>query len=129
MVWVELVTALALLQFIVFGILVGKARAQYGVKAPATTGNEVFERYNRVHMNTLETLAVFLPSLWLATRFLAPYWVAGLGAVYLIGRIIYLRAYIANPSSRSLGYSLSILPVLALILATLVGIVRALISG
>ena len=59
------VTLLALLQFVVMGIMVGRARGLYGVKAPATTGHEQFERWFRVHYNTLEKLIVFLPSLWL----------------------------------------------------------------
>ena len=50
------ITVLALLQFVVFGILVGRARGLYNVQAPAVTGNEVFERYFRVQMNTLEQL-------------------------------------------------------------------------
>ena len=35
MVYVDIVTALAVLQFIVFGFKVGGARTRYGVKAPA----------------------------------------------------------------------------------------------
>jgi hypothetical protein len=57
-----------------------------------------------------------------------PVWVALIGVVYLVGRVIYLRAYVANPGSRSLGYTLSAGPVLILILITLVGIVRALLA-
>ena len=45
MLWVEIVIALAVLEFVVFGIFVGRARSKYQVKAPATTGNEMFERY------------------------------------------------------------------------------------
>jgi glutathione S-transferase len=124
MVWVQLITALALLQYFLFGILAGKARGQYGVKAPAMTGHEVFERYNRVHVNTLETLVVFVPALWLAAGFFPPYWVASIGAVYLIGRVIYLRAYVSNPATRTLGYTLSVVPVLVLIVMALFGICR-----
>jgi len=58
---IELITVLALLQFLYFGILVGNARERYSVKAPATTGNQLFERYLRVQMNTLELLILFLP--------------------------------------------------------------------
>ena len=50
---VTLVMLLALLQFFGFMIAVGRARARYGVKAPATSGNEDFERVYRVQMNTL----------------------------------------------------------------------------
>ena len=65
MAYVDIVTALALLQFIVFGFKVGRARGRYGVKAPAITGNEIFERHFRVQQNTLEQLMVFLPGMYL----------------------------------------------------------------
>lgn len=126
MAWIELITVLALIQYLVFGALVGRARGRYGVKAPATTGHEVFERTYRVQMNTLETLVVFLPALWLAARYWSPAWVAAVGAVYLLGRLVYARSYIANPASRSMGYLLSMLPTMALLLATLVGVLRSL---
>jgi len=40
--------------------------------------------------------------------------------VYLVGRIVYWRAYVASPSTRALGFLLSIGPILALALAALV---------
>ncbi len=61
---VAIVTLLALAEFIVFGMQVGSARGKYGIEAPATTGDEMFERQFRVHYNTLEQLIIFLPSLW-----------------------------------------------------------------
>src|SRR5450631_789597 len=126
---VELITVLALLQFLYFGILVGRARELLGVKAPAITGNEVFERYLRVQMNTLELLILFLPALWLAVAHVAAGWLALLGAVYLIGRFVYLRAYIAEPSKRSLGFGLSALPILVLLAIDLIGSATRLIRG
>ena len=45
--------------------LVGRARAKYGVLAPAMTGHPDFERANRVHMNTLENLIIFIPAVWI----------------------------------------------------------------
>jgi glutathione S-transferase len=126
---IELITVLALLQFLYFGILVGKARDRYGIKAPATSGNEVFERYLRVQMNTLELLVLFLPALWIATAYVAAYWGALLGGVYLIGRFIYLRGYVAEPSKRSIGFGLSALPILVLLAIDLIGSVSRLIRG
>jgi glutathione S-transferase len=126
---IELITIFALLQFLYFGILVGKARDRYGVKAPAVTGNENFERYLRVQMNTLELLILFLPALWIATAYVPAYWVALLGAVYLIGRFIYLRAYVAEPSGRSIGFTVSSLPILVLLAIDLIGSVNRLIRG
>ena len=61
----ELVTLLALLEYSILGAMVGRARQTYGVEAPATTGNPDFERYFRVHENTLEALIVFIPAFWI----------------------------------------------------------------
>jgi glutathione S-transferase len=126
MAWVELITLLALIQLVYFSLLVGRARGRYGIHAPATTGNEHFERYYRVQVNTIETLILFLPALWIAAKYWSPKWVSIIGAVYLVGRMLYLRAYVREPKQRSLGYGLSALPVLVLIVAGLAGIVRAL---
>ena len=126
MTYVHLVTVLALFQIMVFAILVGRARGTYGIKAPATTGNEQFERYYRVQMNTLELLVVLLPALWLAATYWSPAIMAGIGAVYLVGRVLYFRGYIQQPTSRTLGFSLSFLPILALLIAALAGIIRSL---
>jgi glutathione S-transferase len=126
---IELITVLALLQFLWFGILVGNARERLGVKAPAMTGNEVFERYARVQMNTLELLILLLPAMWIAIAYVAAHWIALLGAVYLIGRFIYLRAYVAEPSKRSIGFTVSSLPILVLLAIDLIGSVTRLIKG
>jgi glutathione S-transferase len=129
MLWVDIVGMLAVIQLFVFGLLVGRARGRYGIAAPATTGHPVFERYYRVQMNTVETLLVFLPGLWLAAKYWPPNYAAMLGVVYLVGRILYLNSYVREPKTRSLGFSLSMLPALILIFAALVGALRALIKG
>lgn len=126
MAWIHLVALLALAQYLLFGALVGRARGKYGVHAPATTGNEVFERYYRVQMNTLELMVVLLPAMWIAAAYWNPPWVAAAGAVYLVGRMIYLRAYTRNPGSRALGFMLSIAPVMVLIVAALAGAMSSL---
>ena len=79
MAYVDIVTALALLQFLIFGIKVARARTRFGVKAPAITGNETFERYFRVQQNTLEQLIVFVPALYLFSRYFNPAIAAALG--------------------------------------------------
>lgn len=121
---VDIVAVIAILQYIAFGVLVGRARATYGVKAPAISGHEQFERVHRVHMNTLESLVAFLPVLYLAARYWPAWGVSGVGAVYVIGRIVYWQAYVKNPAGRGLGFLLSMGPVLLLALAALVGAVR-----
>ena len=117
---VDIVAMVAILQYLAFGSLVGKARGQYGVKAPAVSGNEQFERVYRVQMNTLELLVAFLPALYAAAKYWPDWAVAGLGAVYVVGRVIYWRAYVTIPANRGLGFVLSIGPVMALALAVLV---------
>lgn len=117
---VDVVAMLAVIQYLVFAGMVGKARGKFGVRAPAVTGDERFERIYRVQMNTQELLIALLPALYVAARYWPPLMVAGLGAVYLLGRVLYWRAYVANPSARGLGYMLSIVPVFGLALAALV---------
>lgn len=125
---IHLVALLALAQYLLFGALVAQARGTYRVAAPATTGNEVFERYYRVQMNTLELMVVLLPAMYLAALYWSPRWMAALGAVYLAGRFIYLRAYTRDPGSRSLGFMLSMAPVATLLLAALAGVLMALLA-
>jgi uncharacterized MAPEG superfamily protein len=124
MAYVNIVIILAVLQFIVFATKVGKARGRYGIKAPATTGNEIFERYFRVQQNTLELLLCLLPALYLSSRTWDPVWSAVLGAIYLAGREIYAVTYVKDPAKRSLGFALSMFPILFLLLVALFGAVR-----
>ena len=126
--WVTIVTVLALVQFLGFGILVGRARAKYQVSAPAITGNPVFERYFRVQMNTLELLVILLPAMWLFALQVSANGAAGLGAVYLVGRMIYLRSYVREPKSRSLGFGLSSLPILIMLAWVLFAAIRQLLA-
>ena len=121
--YIHLVAALAVLQFFFFGIMVGRARERFEVKAPATTGNEHFERVFRVQMNTLEQLTGFLPALYIAGQFWPPTYVAAVGIVYLVGRFVYWRSYIADPTSRSLGFLLTISPTFLLLTAGVAGAV------
>lgn len=121
---VDLVAVLALMQYLFFGVLVGRARTQYGVKAPAITGHEVFERTYRVQMNTLELLVILLPALYLAARYWSPTNAAIAGAVYLVGRLLYWRAYVSQPSTRTLGFMLSMLPCAFMLVGALVGMIR-----
>jgi hypothetical protein len=123
MAYVDIVTALAILQYVLFGIKVSRARGRYGVAAPATSGNPVFERCFRVQQNTLEMLVLLLPGLYLFGRYFNPLWAAGLGVVYLVGREIYAASYVKNPAARGPGYGLSMLPSMILVIGGLTGAV------
>lgn len=126
MAWVEIVTVAALLQFLVFGMAVAQARVRHGIAAPAITGHPVFERYFRVHQNTLEQLVVFLPALWLMALRVDAGWAAGLGFVYLAGRLLYFFSYTRDPRTRSLGFAMSALPTMAMLAWVLLDSVRSL---
>jgi glutathione S-transferase len=116
---------LALLQYLLFGMSVGWARGKYGVKAPATTGHEIFERHFRVQMNTLELVVVFVPAIWLFAQYWSVRWAAVLGTLYLIGRFMYFFAYVKDPAKRGLGHVISYLPTLILLFGGLAGALLA----
>lgn len=119
--YVAIVTALALLQVFMFAIQVGQQRVKHSVNAPATSGPPEFERAFRVHENTVEQLVILIPALWI----FATYWradiAAGLGVVFIIGRQIYRGAYMNDPSTRSLGFSIGALSTSVLLVGGLVG--------
>lgn len=129
MAYVLLVIVLALLQFMFFGAAVGRARGKYGVQAPAVHGNEIFERYFRVQMNTLEQLVVFIPAVWLFAQFVDPHWAAGLGGVYLLGRALYFVSYVKDPQSRGPGFLLSAVPSMVMLVGVLVEALRMFAPG
>lgn len=101
---VALVTLLALLTYFWMSIRVPAARRKCGIQAPAMTGDPLLERTIRAHYNTLEWLPIFLVSLWL----FAIYWndlvAAGLGVVWIVGRILYALGYAAEASRRAPGF-------------------------
>lgn len=126
MLWVALVVLLSLFEFMVFGFLVGGARARYKIAAPATTGDPVFERTFRVHYNTLEMLVVFIPSIWIFGMYFKPRWGALIGVVFLVGRALYAIGYIRAPEKREVGAMMSFGAVAVLLVGALFGVVRAL---
>ena len=118
---VTIVMALALIEYSIFGVLVGRARGKYGIDAPAIVGNPIFERYYRVQQNTLEMLALFIPGMIIFAQYVSADVAAGLGIVFIVGRFLYLRAYVADPKSRSLGFALSFIPAQILLIGGLIG--------
>ena len=114
-VWVGLVSLAAVLLFTAFGINVGRVRHKIGIMAPAMTGDPLLERAIRVHYNTLEWLPAFLVSMWL----FAIYWndlaAAGLGVVWILGRVLYATGYMADPAKRGPGFGIQALATLVLL--------------
>lgn len=128
MVLTSLLVLVALLQYFYFGIEVGRARGRFGVDAPATTGHPEFERYVRVHMNTLEQVVILVPAAFVFAHFGNDTVAGGAVALFIVGRFIYFRSYVADPAKRGLGFVLTILPSLFLVLGSIVVIARTLLA-
>src|SRR6478752_2662345 len=102
--YVALVTLLALAAYFWMATQVARTRAKAGILPPAMTGDPRLERTIRAHLNMLEWLPIFLPSLWL----FAIYWnstvAAALGLVWIVGRIVYFVGYVAEARKRFPGF-------------------------
>lgn len=118
--WTLLVSVLALSLLVYFTGRVGGSRGKLGVSAPAMTGDERWECLSRVQMNTVEQMVLFLPALWLAAPFIGDRYAAALGAVWIVGRLVYSNAYLNNPKKRGLGMTMTFAPTVVLLVAALV---------
>jgi len=122
---IALVIVLAIVEYMGFALATGRARLKYEIAAPATTGNEIFERHFRAQQNTLEQLIAFIPALIVCGIFSNAMAAAVAGLVFVIGRFLYYRGYVKEPRSRSLGFGLGFLAMVYLSVAGLVGVVGA----
>jgi glutathione S-transferase len=124
-----LVTCLAILFYFFTGVQVAKARAAFGVKAPAISGNPDFERVFRVQMNTLEWMPILLPSLWLFAIYISDAIAAVLGLVWIAGRILYMTGYSQAADKRGPGFGIQAAAAILLWLGGLGAIVWRLIHA
>jgi len=120
--FVALVTLLLVCQYAVFMGMCGKARAQSGIKAPAVTGDETFERAYRVQMNTVEQLIIALPAMWVSAMYFKPMVAAALGLVFFVGRMMYRVSYMKDPAGRGPGMIVGFLANIALIATGIWGV-------
>jgi len=118
-----LVTLLAIIFYFYTGLRVGRARAKFGIKAPATTGHPDFERVFRVQMNTLEWMPIFLPALWLFALYVNDIGAAIVGLVWIVGRILFMTGYTEAASKRGRGFGIQAAATGILWVGALVGII------
>jgi uncharacterized MAPEG superfamily protein len=121
MAYVTIIAMLALIEYQYFGIMVGAARGRGGVEAPAVSGDPTFERAFRAHQNTLEQLVVFLPALYASAYFVSDTYAVLGGVVFMTGRAIYFRAYMAAAEKRGPGMVVTMIGNVALVLGGLIG--------
>ncbi len=121
---VAIITALALIQFVLFGILVGRMRAKHGVSAPEIVGDPEFMRTFRIHQNTMEQLVVFVPSLWMFAHFSDPKWGAGIGLIYIAARFVYYLDYLKDPKARGRGFGIGFVAIAVLLVGGVAGAIK-----
>ncbi len=123
--YTALVTIAAVICTFVLSARVGAARAKLGVDAPAMSGQPDFDKAFRIHMNTVEQLVLFVPVLWLATAVVGDLWAAEIGAVWIVGRVIYTVGYSKEAAKRGPGFLVTILPTAVLTIIALWGVIQA----
>lgn len=116
---VAITTLLAGLVCFGMALTVARAHQKAGILAPAMTGDAHLERCIRGHINTLEWMPIFLPAMWLFAVYVSPLWASAIGAVWIVGRILYFLGYRAAPEKRFPGFFIQSVAVFALSLGAL----------
>ena len=127
--WPASITLLNILLLVWAGIRVARARARYGVAAPATSGDPNFERTFRVQMNTLENTVIFLPALWLDALYGHGWIVSAAGVVWIVARIVYALTYVRDPAKRGPGFGIAFAAFAVLAIDAAIGLVRSLLAA
>lgn len=116
---VAIVTLLTALVYFCMAAQVARTRQRVGILAPVMTGDPVLERTIRAHLNTLEWLPIFLPSLWLFAIYWSATGAAVLGLAWIIGRIVYFIGYTSAATKRFPGFFIQSAAAFALLLGAL----------
>ena len=127
--WTAIVTLVAVLVYFWIALQTATARRKSGIEAPAMTGDPLLERTVRAHYNTLEWLPIFLPSLWLFAFSWSELVAAGVGVVWIVGRILYATGYIQAANKRSTGFMIQSLATAVLMFGALGKIIWSLATG
>jgi glutathione S-transferase len=117
--YVAIVTLVAAMMYFGMAAQVARTRQRVGILPPVMTGDAVLERTIRAHVNTLEWMPIFLPSLWLFAIYWSAAWAVVLGLGWIVGRIVYFLGYVAAPAKRFPGFFIQALAVFALLFGAL----------
>jgi len=124
----SLATLLAVALMLWTSIIVGKARVKYEIKAPATSGHEMFDRAYRVQMNTLESAMLLLPSMWLYASLIGDLGAGVSGAIWVAGRVWFALAYQQDPAKRGPGFGISFLAIAGMWAGSLWAVIQLLLA-
>jgi glutathione S-transferase len=131
MTWTQLLPSVVFLNVLLLTwvtIEVGRARGRHGVRPPATTGPEGFERAFRAQMNTIEQSVIFMPIYWLASQYFRADVVFGLGLLWIVGRVWFVLGYLHASEKRAPGFVIGLIASNSLLLCAVLGYVRGLMS-
>ncbi|MDX1580804.1 MAG: MAPEG family protein [Alphaproteobacteria bacterium] len=115
------VSGLALLVYYFTLFRAGIARVKFKIPAPSHEGPEEYVRHVRAHHNTMEHLVMYLPGMWLFAFAVDPYWAAGLGAIWPVGRLFYALGYYKAAEKRRLPLYITMPPIYIFILGSIIG--------
>jgi len=122
--YTPLITLLAIALYFFMATQVAAAHRRFGVKLPAMTGHPDFERIYQVHANTLEWMPTFLASLWLCAVYFSDIAAAGLGLVWIAGRVVYFVGYSRAVEGRLPGFFVQSTACILLFIGAAVGVFR-----
>ena len=117
-----LIILLALVQYVIFTVRVGANRVKYKVNAPATSGDEAWERLFRVQQNTMEQLVIFIPAAAIFGLYIKGAWILIPGLAFILGRFLYSLEYVRNPATRVPGMALTLIANAVLLGGGLIGV-------
>lgn len=123
------VTIMAAMAYFWMATQVARSHVKAGILPPLMTGDPVLERTVRAHINTLEWMPIFLPSLWLFAIYWSDLSAAILGVLWIAGRIIYFRGYVVDAGNRRMGFFIQAMAVGVLLLGALGRIIYVAFQG
>ena len=122
-----LVTLGIVVLLFVLAFNVGRQRGIHKIDAPAMTGHPMLERAIRVQMNTIESVLLLLPLMWIYAAFGNPKVAALMGGLWIAARIWYARAYMADPGNRSKAFAAGLLAIVVLFIGATWSVVARLV--
>lgn len=127
--WVALVSAISVFVYYLTLLNAGLARLKFNIPAPSHDGPEEYMRRMRAHKNTVEHIVMFLPSMWMFALMVSPIWAAILGAIWPIGRILYMIGYSKDAELRRPGLYITMPSIYIFIVGSIIGAVYHLVTA